>query len=430
MDCTNLFAKAQTLIPGGVNSPVRAFKAVGGTPLFFERAEGPYLYDVQQRPYIDYVGSWGCLILGHAHSEVLSAVHAAIDRGLGFGACTPTELEMATILNQCIPSIEQSRMLSSGTEATQTALRLARGYTRRNKIIKFQGCYHGHSDSLLVQAGSGLLTFGTPNSAGVPEAFVRHTLVASYNDLESVRILFEAFPEDIAGVIVEPIAANMNCVLPIPGFLEGLRALCDAYQSCLIFDEVITGFRVGIQGAQGLYGIKPDLTCLGKIIGGGLPIGALGGRREIMQCLAPQGPVYQAGTLSGNPITLRAGLSTLDILLKNPKIYSDLESHTDYFKTQLKDIADYYGIPLYPQGVGSLFGLFFTKEAATSPITQYAQVMDCNLEHTTKFFHGMLKEGIYFAPSAFEAGFISSAHTQNILDQTLEAAKRVFETWT
>ena len=428
MDCTKLFAKAQTLIPGGVNSPVRAFKAVGGAPLFFERGQGAYLYDTQQKPYIDYVGSWGCLILGHAHSKVLEAVHAACDRGLGFGACTPTELEMATCLNQCIPSIEQSRMLSSGTEATQTALRLARGYTKRNKIIKFQGCYHGHSDSLLVQAGSGLLTFGILDSAGIPEAFIQHTLVASFNNLESVRTLFEAFPEDIAGIIVEPIAANMNCVLPVPGFLEGLRTLCDQYQSCLIFDEVITGFRVALGGAQTVYGIKPDLTCFGKIIGGGLPIGALGGRGDIMQCLAPEGPVYQAGTLSGNPITLRAGLATLAIL-QDPTIYENLERSTHSFKTELKSIADHYGIPLHIQGLGSLFGLFFTQESATIPITQHAQVLACNREHYTKFFQGMLKEGVYFAPSAFEASFISTAHTPSILDQTLTAAKKVFEHW-
>ncbi len=428
MDCTKLFAQAQTLIPGGVNSPVRAFKAVGGAPLFFERGQGAYLYDTQQKPYIDYVGSWGCLILGHAHSKVLEAVHAACDRGLGFGACTPTELEMATCLNQCIPSIEQSRMLSSGTEATQTALRLARGYTKRNKIIKFQGCYHGHSDSLLVQAGSGLLTSGILDSAGIPEAFIQHTLVASFNDLESVRTLFEAFPEDIAGIIVEPIAANMNCVLPVPGFLEGLRALCDQYQSCLIFDEVITGFRVALGGAQTVYGIKPDLTCFGKIIGGGLPIGALGGRRDIMQCLAPEGPVYQAGTLSGNPITLRAGLATLAIL-QDPTIYKDLEKSTHYFKTELKNTADHYGIPLHIQGLGSLFGLFFIQASASTPITQYEQVMGCNREHYTKFFQGMLKEGVYFAPSAFEASFISTAHTPSVLDQTLTAAKKVFEHW-
>jgi len=428
MDCTKLFAKAQTLIPGGVNSPVRAFKAVGGTPLFFERGQGAYLYDTQQKPYIDYVGSWGCLILGHAHAKVLEAVHAACDHGLGFGACTPTELEMASCLSQCIPSIEQSRMLSSGTEATQTALRLARGYTGRNKIIKFQGCYHGHSDSLLVQAGSGLLTSGILDSAGVPEAFIQHTLVASFNDLESVRRLFEAFPEDIAGIIVEPIAANMNCVLPVPGFLEGLRTLCDQYQSCLIFDEVITGFRVALGGAQTVYGIKPDLTCFGKIIGGGLPIGALGGRRDIMQCLAPEGPVYQAGTLSGNPITLRAGLATLAIL-KDPKIYADLEKSTHHFKTELKNMADRYSIPLHIQGLGSLFGLFFTEEAATTPIKYYAQVLACNRENYTKFFQGMLKEGVYFAPSAFEASFISTAHTASVLDQTLNAAKKVFEQW-
>ncbi len=428
MDCTKLFAQAQTLIPGGVNSPVRAFKAVGGAPLFFERGQGAYLYDTQQKPYIDYVGSWGCFILGHAHSKVLEAVHAACDRGLGFGACTPTELEMAICLNQCIPSIEQSRMLSSGTEATQTALRLARGYTKRNKIIKFQGCYHGHSDSLLVQAGSGLLTFGILDSAGIPEAFIQHTLVASFNDLESVRTLFEAFPEDIAGIIVEPIAANMNCVLPVPGFLEGLRALCDHYQSCLIFDEVITGFRVALGGAQAVYGIKPDLTCLGKIIGGGLPIGAVGGRRDIMQCLAPEGPVYQAGTLSGNPITLGAGLATL-ALLQDPNLYETLEKSTHYFKTELKNIADHYSIPLRIQGLGSLFGLCFTKESASIPITQHAQVLACNTEYYTRFFQGMLKEGVYFAPSAFEASFISTAHTDSVLDQTLTAAKKVFEQW-
>ncbi len=429
MDYTKLFAKAQTLIPGGVNSPVRAFKSVGGTPIFFDRAQGPYLYDLQHKPYTDYVGSWGCLILGHAHPRILETVHAAVDRGLGFGSCTPIELAMATCLHECMPSIEQSRMLSSGTEATQTALRLARGYTKRDKIIKFQGCYHGHSDSLLVQAGSGLLTLGIPESTGIPEAFIQHTLVASYNDLESVKTLFAAFPKDIAAVIVEPIAANMNCILPIPGFLEGLRTLCDAYQSCLIFDEVITGFRVALGGAQAVYDIKPDLTCLGKIIGGGLPIGALGGKREIMQCLAPEGSVYQAGTLSGNPITLGAGLATLNLLQENPGIYQDLQRLTLYFRTELTNIAHHYGIPLYTQGMGSLFGIFFTTDDTKTPITHYKQVLACNREYYKKFFHGMLQEGVYFAPSAFESSFISTAHTQNVLDQSLQAAKKVFEQW-
>ena len=422
-DCTKLFAQAQTLIPGGVNSPVRAFRAVGGTPRFFESGQGAYLHDIEGQSYIDYVGSWGCLILGHAHPDVIAAVQASIQKGLGFGAPTTIEVQMAEIITQCIPSIEQVRMVSSGTEATQSAIRLARGYTKRSKILKFQGCYHGHSDGLLVKAGSGLLSFGIPDSAGIPEAIAQYTLVAPYNDLGAVETIFHSMGSDIAAVIVEPIAANMNCLLPVPGFLEGLRLLCDQYQSCLIFDEVITGFRVALGGAQSLYEITPDLTCVGKIVGGGLPVAAFGGRQAIMDYLAPDGPVYQAGTLSGNPVTLSAGLATLEILRQAPP-YAMLAKRTEAFCRALKSQAHHYGIPLQTQAAGSLFGLLFSEDPE---IHSYEQVLACNTARYRAFFHGMLQEGVYFAPSAFESGFTSIAHTESILEQTLEAAARVFQ---
>jgi len=420
---TNLFARAQTVIPGGVNSPVRAFKGVGGTPIFIHKGNGPHLFDVNGNQYIDYVGSWGPLILGHAHPVVIEAIQEAIHRGLGFGAPTEIEVEMAEFITKVMPSIEQIRMVNSGTEAGQSAIRLARGYTQRNKILKFNGCYHGHSDSLLMKGGSGLLTFGIPDSPGVPEEFVRQTLIAPFNDIEAVRTIFKEFGHEIAGVIVEPIAANMNCVLPLPSFLSQLRAICDRYQSLLIFDEVITGFRVGLGGAQALYEVTPDLTCLGKIIGGGLPVGAFGGRREIMEFLSPKGPVYQAGTLSGNPIALTAGLTTLK-LLKQLNPYEELAEKTLEFTQELKVLGELYGIPLFAQSVGSLFGIYFTERDS---ITCYEHVADCNIDQFKQFFHGMLQKGIYLAPSAFEVGFISTAHTNSILDSTLETVERVFK---
>lgn len=419
---TELFAKAQMLIPGGVNSPVRAFKGVEGTPLFFERGEGPYLFDVEGKRYIDYVGAFGPLILGHAHPLILKAVQEAMQKGLGFSAPTPLEVEMAECITKLLPSIEQIRMVNSGTEATQTAIRLARGFTNRPKILKFEGCYHGHTDSLLVKAGSGMLTDALPDSTGIPNSFTEHTLVAAFNDILSVETLFKKYGEEIAAMIVEPIAGNMNCIPPVPGFLEGLRNLCTQYGSVLIFDEVMTGFRVALGGAQSLFNVTPDLTCLGKIIGGGLPVGALGGKREIMQYLAPVGPVYQAGTLSGNPVTLAAGLKTLQ-LLQTKGVYEILSKHTQELVNGLKQAAQKCGIPLSTHAVGGMFGLFFTSEPN---VTRYQHATACNIQQFKQFFHGMLKEGIYFAPSAFEAGFVSLAHTQETLDKTLEAAMQVF----
>ncbi len=418
---TKLYARAQTVIPGGVNSPVRAFKGVGGTPIFFKSGNGAYLVDVEGKKYIDYVGSWGPLIHGHAHPHILKALEAALPQGLGFGAPTEIEVEMAELITQLMPSIEQVRMCNSGTEATQSAIRLARGFTGRNKILKFQGGYHGHTDSLLIKVGSGLLTLGIPDSLGVPEAFTNQTLIAPFNNLAAVKTIFEKFGHEIAAIIVEPIACNMNCIPPVPDFLPGLRALCNQYKSLLIFDEVITGFRVALGGAQELYQITPDLTCLGKIIGGGLPVGAFGGRRDIMAYLAPQGPVYQAGTLSGNPIALTAGLTTLQ-LLREPDVYENLNKTTTYLMHGLKNIAEQFNLPLQTHQVGSLFGLFFTTEKT---ITHFEHVEQCNIEQFKKFFHGMLQKGVYLAPSAFESGFVSTLHTQSIIDQTLEAAHSV-----
>lgn len=418
---TKLFARAQTVIPGGVNSPVRAFKGVGGTPVFFKSGKGPYLVDVDGKKYIDYVGSWGPLIFGHAHPLILKALTAALPHGLGFGAPTEIEVEMAELITQLMPSIQQVRMVNSGTEATQSAIRLARGFTGRNKILKFHGGYHGHADSLLIKGGSGLLTLGIPDSPGVLEAFTNETLIAPFNNLTAVKTIFETFGNEIAAIIVEPIACNMNCIPPLPDFLPGLRTLCNQYKSLLIFDEVITGFRVALGGAQFLYGVTPDLTCLGKIIGGGLPVGAFGGKRDIMEYLAPKGPVYQAGTLSGNPIALTAGLTTLQ-LLREPGIYENLNKMTKYLIDGLKSIANQFGLPLQTHQVGSLFGLFFTPE---NPITHCEQVEKCNIELFKKFFHGMLQKGVYLAPSAFESGFVSTAHTQAVLDDTLKAAHQV-----
>ncbi len=414
------FATASRYIPGGVNSPVRAFGYVGGTPLFIAKGKGAYIEDVQGRTYVDYIGSWGPMILGHNHPNVIKAVHEAVDRGLSFGA--PTELETLLAQKMCamMPHIEQIRMVNSGTEATMSAIRLARGYTKRDKIIKFIGCYHGHSDGLLVQAGSGLLTFGHPSSPGVPASVVEHTLLAPYNDLAAVEQLFAQYGEDIAGIIVEPVAGNMNCVLPNPGFLAGLRELCDRYQSVLIFDEVMTGFRIHPQGAQGLYHIKPDLSTFGKIIGGGMPVGAFGGRLEIMQQLAPVGPVYQAGTLSGNPVTMAAGLATLNELSAHPEYYVALQAHTTQLLEGLQAIANEAGIPFITTGVCGMFGLYFCDKVPTN----LAEVKTADEAKFKRFFHNMLDSGIYFAPSAFEAGFISLAHNQETLEKTLNAARK------
>ena len=421
-----LFELASRRIPGGVNSPVRAFKGLHRPPVFMERAQGAYLFDVEGNRYVDYVGSWGPMITGHADQDVLAAVRARLDNGLSFG--TPTEIEttMAELICEMIPSMEMVRMTSSGTEATMSAIRLARGYTGRDKIVKFEGNYHGHSDSLLVKAGSGALTHGQPNSPGIPAALAELTLTATFNDLESVRAIFREHGPEIAGIIVEPVAGNMNCVPPVEGFLEGLRQVCDEYGSLLIFDEVMSGFRVAQGGAQQRYAIKPDLTALGKIIGGGLPVGALGGRRDIMSYLSPLGPVYQAGTLSGNPLAMRAGLATLEGL-SEPGFHDDLEAKTQRLMQGFRDCARDAGIPLHVQGAGGMFGLFFTDQPE---VTRFEHVMNCDTERFGRFFHAMLKQGVYLAPAAFEAGFVSGAHTDADIDATLEAAKAAFSTLT
>ncbi len=416
-----LFAEAQNYIPGGVNSPVRAFRGVGGTPIFFKRGEGANLYDEDGRRYIDYVGSWGPMIVGHAHPAVVQAVQDAAANGLSFGAPTEMETIMARRIRELVPSMELVRMCNSGTEATMSAIRLARGFTGRNIIVKFEGCYHGHSDSLLIKAGSGALTLGVPTSPGVPAALAAYTVTLTYNDLLEARQAFSKLGEEIAGVIVEPVAGNMNCIPPAPGFLAGLRELCTRYGSVLIFDEVMTGFRVARGGAQELYGVTPDLTTLGKIIGGGMPVGAFGGKRAIMEQLAPLGPVYQAGTLSGNPVALAAGLATLD-LIASPRFHADLVAKTQKLCDELVTAACEAGVLLTTNYVGGMFGLFFTAEN----VTNYAQATACDVERFKTFFHGMLAEGVYFAPSAFEAGFMSSAHTEADLDATAVAARRVF----
>jgi len=415
-----LFARAQASIPAGVNSPVRAFRSVGGTPRFFTRGEGAYLWDADGRRYVDYVGSWGPAIAGHAHPTVIDAVTAAAAHGLSFGAPTELEITLAETLIRRVPGIELVRLVSSGTEATMTALRLARGYTGRPKIIKFEGCYHGHGDSLLVKAGSGALTFGQPSSAGVPSAIAGETIVLPFNDVTAVRETFEADGDAIAGIIVEPIAGNMNLVLPGAGFLEGLRTLCDRFGAVLIFDEVMTGFRVHARGAQGLYGITPDLTTLGKVIGGGMPVGAFGGRRSIMECIAPLGPVYQAGTLSGNPVAVAAGLATL-ALTEAPGFYTRLTATTRALTDGLTALAKRHGVPMVAQAVGGMFGIYF---AASIP-GSLADVMACDKERFNRFFHAMLDAGFYFAPSAYEAGFVSAAHGEREIDATLAAADRV-----
>lgn len=418
----HLFRKAQQRIPGGVNSPVRAFRGVGGQPLFFHRGEGPFLYDEDDNRYIDYVGSWGPLILGHADPEVLEAIQKTLVNGWTFGAPTAIEIEMAEKVCELVPSMDMVRMVSSGTEATMSAIRLARGFTGRDKLVKFEGCYHGHADSLLVKAGSGALTLGVPSSPGVPDALAQHTLTLDYNNSAQVEALFAEQGQEIACVIVEPVAGNMNCVPPQQHFLETLRRLCDEHGALLIFDEVMTGFRVALGGAQAHYNITPDLTTLGKVIGGGMPVGAFGGRRDIMEHLAPLGPVYQAGTLSGNPVAMAAGLATLN-KISEEGFFETLSARTQRLTSGLELLAREMGICLTCNQVGGMFGIFFTDQTR---IQSFADVMQCDAERFKKFFHAMLDEGVYLAPSAFEAGFVSIAHSDEVIDQTLEAARQAF----
>jgi glutamate-1-semialdehyde 2,1-aminomutase len=421
-NASSLFSKAKQFIPGGVNSPVRSFSGVGGTPVFIDHAFGAYMVDSEGKRYIDYVGSWGPMILGHAHPEVIAAVTSAAAKGLSFGAPTDIETRMAERICTLLPSIDLVRMVSSGTEATMSAIRLARGYTGRDKIVKFEGCYHGHSDSLLVKAGSGALTFGVPSSPGVSAAVAENTLTLTYNDSAAVETLFSEIGDQIACIIVEPVAGNMNCIPPVAGFLETLRQVCDQYNSVLIFDEVMTGFRVSLTGAQGYYNITPDLTTLGKIIGGGMSVGAFGGKREIMEYLAPLGPVYQAGTLSGNPVAMAAGLKTLE-LISAADFYTTLTAKTTQLTTGLQMLADAAGIAFSTTQVGGMFGLFFSAE---QPMTGFAQVMRTDQARFKQFFHAMLEAGVYLAPSAYEAGFVSIAHSDADLEQTLDSAKTVF----
>jgi glutamate-1-semialdehyde 2,1-aminomutase len=422
MTSESLFERAQRSIPGGVNSPVRAFRAVGGTPPFFERASGAYLWDADGRRYIDYLGSWGPMVVGHTHPAVVEAVQEAASRALSFGAPTESEIELAETICRLVPSVEQVRLVSSGTEATMTAIRLARGVTGRSTIVKFEGCYHGHADALLVKAGSGALTFGNPSSAGVPAHTAGDTLVLDYNDTEQVRRAFGARGGGIACVIVEPVAGNMNLVLPAPGFLETLREQCTRHGALLVLDEVMTGFRVALGGAQARFGIRPDLTTLGKVIGGGLPVGAVGGRRDVMQHLAPLGPVYQAGTLSGNPVAVAAGLATLQ-LIQAPGFYEKLEETARALVDRLNAEADKAGVSFSAQSIGSMFGLYFRA----SPPASFAQVMQCDKERFNRFFHDMLARGVYLAPSAYEAGFVSAAHGITEIDATVAAAREAFK---
>lgn len=423
MNPSALFDQAQLSIPGGVNSPVRAFKGVGGDPVFIDHAKGAYLYDTDGKKYIDYVASWGPMVLGHSHPSVVKAVQETAEKGLSFGAPTVIETRMAEKVCQLVPSIEKIRMVNSGTEATMSAIRLARGFTGRDNIIKFEGCYHGHSDSLLVKAGSGALTFGVPSSPGVPSSLADHTLTLPFNDLEAITHLLKTNGDTIACIIVEPVAGNMNCIPPEKGFLEGLRVLCDQYGIVLIFDEVMSGFRVALGGAQQIYEVKPDLTTLGKIIGGGLPVGAFGGRADIMALLAPNGPVYQAGTLSGNPLAMSAGLTTLEII-SEPGFYEQLTQRTTQLLDGLSQLAKDADLAFSTNQVGGMFGLFFSEK---TNISRFEQVMQCNQEHFKQFFHLMLEAGIYLAPSAFEAGFVSAAHTEEDINNTLSAAKTAFE---
>ena len=416
-----LFKRASQSIAGGVNSPVRAFRAVGGTPVFFSRAEGPYLYDADGKQYIDYIGSWGPMIAGHANPRVLQAVRDAIENGLSFGAPTAIETEMAELVKSFFPSMERLRFCSSGTEATMSAIRLARGFTGRDTIVKFEGCYHGHSDSLLVKAGSGALTFGVPSSPGVPADLAKHTMNLPFNDLNAATKFFEKQGDSIACVIIEPITGNMNMILPQPGYLEGLRALCDQFGVVLIFDEVMTGFRVAMGGAQALTGIRPDLTSLGKIIGGGMPVGAFGGRQDIMDMLAPLGPVYQAGTLSGNPVAMAAGIATLSEL-SQPGFYDALNAATERFVSGMVSAASDAGVSIQGVSRGGMFGLFFTDQ----PVNSFAEVTACDEEVFKRFFHLMLDHGVYLAPSMYEAGFVSSQHSESVISTTLTAAKEAF----
>lgn len=417
-----LYDLALQYIPGGVNSPVRAFKGVGGNPLFFESGEGAYLTDVDGNRFVDYVGAWGPLILGHRHPEVIAALEGQLQRGLGYGASTEAEVLLAQKICQLVPSMEQVRLVTSGTEATMSAIRLARGYTRRDKIVKFEGCYHGHADGLLVKAGSGALTLGEPDSLGVPKAYTELTHVLPYNDIEALQQLFASEGEQIACVIIEPIAGNMNFVPPVPGFLETLRELCTQHGSVLIFDEVMTGFRVGLGGAQARYNIDPDLTTLGKVIGGGLPVGAFGGKRKIMELVAPKGGVYQAGTLSGSPLATAAGLAMLE-LISAPGFYDALEARTNSLMQGLRERAQAAGIPFTTNHAGGMFGCFFSEE---EQVSHFAQVMQCNIEHFQSYFHTMLNQGIYLAPSAYEAGFVSAAHGDKEIQATLDAAEIAF----
>jgi glutamate-1-semialdehyde 2,1-aminomutase len=416
-----LFIEAQAIIPGGVNSPVRAFKGVGGEPLFFKAGKGAYIIDVEDNHYIDYVGSWGAMVVGHCHEHVISSVSNALHHGMSFGAPTELEILLAQKIIQHMPSIEKIRMVNSGTEATMTAIRLARGFTGRNKILKFNGCYHGHSDSLLVKAGSGMLTLGIPSTPGIPAQFSEQTLVAEFNSLSETAQLFEKYGHDIAAVIVEPVAGNMGFVLPKIGFLEGLRALCDQYQAILIFDEVMTGFRVGLGGAQAAYGVTPCLTTLGKVIGGGMPVGALGGRSDIMSYLAPEGPVYQAGTLSGNPIAMAAGLATLEIV-EQPEFYERLSQQTVHLVEAFRQASLVHQLPFSGTSLGGMFGFCFSEKPV---IENYSDVAASNETLFKRFFHGMLEKGVYLAPSMFEAGFVSCAHQREDIDRTQQLADEV-----
>ena len=423
MSQADQFHQAQNVIPGGVNSPVRAFKGVGGDPVFIDKAHGAYIWDTDGKRYIDYVGSWGPMILGHAHPEVIQAVKDAADKGLSFGAPTTIETEMAEKICSIIPSIELVRMVSSGTEATMSAIRLARGFTGRDMIVKFEGCYHGHSDSLLVKAGSGALTLGEPSSPGVPASLAELTMTLDYNDIEQVREAFKQSGDKIACIIVEPVAGNMNCIPPVPGFLQGLREVCDEYGTVLIFDEVMTGFRTALGCAQSIYNVKPDLTTLGKVIGGGMPVGAFGGRKDIMQYIAPVGPVYQAGTLSGNPVAMAAGLKTLE-LISADGFFDSLSTRVSTLLEGILGKAKDAGIPMTSNQVGGMFGLFFTE---AENVSNFSQVTQCNVDRFNTFFHGMLNEGVYLAPSAYEAGFVSAMHTAEDIQATIDAAGKVLE---